>query len=103
VAPVLPVTVNVAAETVPVTAGSVTPPVAVRVPAGARTTVPAAVLTATFPKFMLLAFTIAIGVTIVAVAVAVADTWPKVAATNANITIVTERIFFMIFKFLILV
>ena len=70
-----PVTVNAAAATVPVTAGRVTPPVFVRVLAGARTTEPAMVgLTAMLPKFISIVFEIAIGVITVADVVAVAET-----------------------------
>src|SRR5437764_1261906 len=62
-----------AAATVPVTAGNVTPEVAVRVLAGASTTVPpVAVCTAALPKFMSTVLVIVIGVTIVALAEAVA-------------------------------
>ena len=73
-----PVTAKAAAATVPVTVGRVTPPVSEREPAGVNTTVPAVALTATFPKFMSTVLLMAIGVTIVADAVAVADTCAKV-------------------------
>jgi hypothetical protein len=96
VAPGFPLTVNVAAVTVPVTAGRVTPPVAVRVAAGASITVPGLAFTATLPKFISLALVIEIGVTMVAVAVAVADTWAIALAVKATITIEIARIFFMI-------
>jgi hypothetical protein len=55
-------------------AGSVTPPVDVRVPAGANTTVPELAITATLPKFILRVFEIAMGATMVADVVAVALT-----------------------------
>ena len=68
-----PVTVKVAADTEPLAAGSVTPLVLVRVPAGANTTVPpVAVCTARLPKLMSVFFEILIGVITVALAVAVA-------------------------------
>ena len=93
---------NVAAATVPVTTGSVTPPVAERVLAGVRTTVPNEELTATFPKFMLPALTIVIGVTMVAVAVAVAETCANVPAVNPKNKINSAKtliIFFMVLFF----
>ena len=69
----VPVTVKAAADTVPVVAGRVTPDVRVRVPAGARTTVPpVAVCTEILPKLILAVLEMLIGVTMVAVAVAVA-------------------------------
>ena len=67
---------KLAAATVPVVAGSVTPPAppVVRVPAGASIAVPAVVAdTATLPKFMSTVFTIVIGVMMLAEAAAVAD------------------------------
>lgn len=70
----VPVTLKEAAETVPVVAGKVTPPVLVRTPAVERTTVPAVVPTAMFPKFMSTDLAIAIGVMMVAEALAVAET-----------------------------
>jgi hypothetical protein len=73
-----PVTAKAAAATVPDTVGSVTPPVSEREPAGVNTTVPAVALTATLPKFMSTVLLIAIGVTIVADADAVAETCAKV-------------------------
>ena len=66
---------KLAAETLPVVAGSVTPPAppVVRVPAGASMAVPAMVAeTATLPKFISTVFAIEIGVTIVAEDAAVA-------------------------------
>ena len=69
-----PVTVNEAAVTVPVTAGSVTPPVIVRPPAGASITVPATALTATLPKFISTVLVMLIGMIIVAEEVALAET-----------------------------
>ena len=68
------VTAKEAAVTVPAVAGSVTPPVDVRVPAGVRTTVPIAPFVATLPKFILTVLEMPIGVTIVAVVLAVAVT-----------------------------
>jgi hypothetical protein len=60
-----------AAETVPVVAGSVTPPVCVRELSVARTTVPAVDdCTATLPKLMSAVLIILMGVTMVAVALA---------------------------------
>ena len=67
---------KLAAATVPLVAGSVTPPAppVVRVPAGAITTVPAIEAeTATLPKFIYTFLTMVIGVMIVADADAVAD------------------------------
>ena len=61
-----PVTLKAAAVTVPVTAGSVTPPVRVLPPAGASITVPATALTATLPKFISTVFVILIGIIMVA-------------------------------------
>jgi hypothetical protein len=73
--PERPVTVNLAAETVPVIAGRVTPPPAVRALAGDNKTEPETVgLTATLPKFRSVILLIAIGVIIVAEVVAVAVT-----------------------------
>jgi phosphate starvation-inducible membrane PsiE len=60
--------------------------VIVRVLAGARITVPEDALTATFPKFMLPEFVIVIGVMIVPVAVAVAETWAKEVVANPRTT-----------------
>lgn len=75
VMPTKPVMLKVAAETVPVEAGSVGPlvPVTVLVPAGAITTVPAAVPAAMLPKLKFVALTMEMGVIIVADAVAVAS------------------------------
>jgi hypothetical protein len=50
----------------------------VRVPAGVNTTVPAVELTATLPKFISTVLLMAIGVTMVADALAVAETCAKV-------------------------
>lgn len=70
-----PVTVNLAAETVPAIAGRVTPPPAVRALAGDSKTVPEIVgLTATLPKLRSVILFIAIGVMIVADEEAVAVT-----------------------------
>ena len=63
----------------------VTPPVAERAEVtGLITTVPGVAFTARLPKFISTVFVIAIGVMMVAVAVAVADTWAKVAAVKAT-------------------
>jgi hypothetical protein len=87
-----PVMVKAAAATVPATAGRVQLPVAVRVLAGVSTTVPTTVgPDATLPKFISVAFTIAIGVIIVAVAVAVAETCAKVTALKESRTIVVAN------------
>ena len=87
-----PVTVKEAAATVPVTAGSVQLPVAVRVLAGVSTTVPTTVgPDATFPKFISTVLAIAIGVIMVAVAVAVAVTCAKVVVAKARRMIVIEK------------
>ena len=65
--------INEAAVKVPVVLGKLTPAVLVLVPVGAITTVPeVSACTVKFPKFISNAFVIAIGVIIVAVAVAVA-------------------------------
>jgi hypothetical protein len=96
--------VNEAAATVPLTAGKVTPPVFVLVPAGARTTVPAIVgLTAIFPKFMSTVFEIAIGVITVADVLAVADTWAKVVAVNVTRAKVSAKSFVVAFIVVVLV
>jgi hypothetical protein len=58
--------------------GRVTPPVSERDPAGVKTTVPAVALTATLPKFISTVLLIAIGVTMVADALAVAETCANV-------------------------
>jgi hypothetical protein len=93
-----PVIVNEAAATVPVVAGRVTPPVNVRVPAGARMTVPAVAFTATLPKFISTVFEIVIGVTMVADVVAVAETCAKDFPAYPNIRrIKIVAIFFMVF------
>jgi hypothetical protein len=90
--PEVPLTVKEAAVTVPAVVGNVTPPVAVRVPAGASTTVPAVVdCTATLPKFISTSLTILIGVTMVAVAVADAVSCPwTVVARHANVNEATK-------------
>jgi len=94
-----PVMVNEAAAIVPATTGNVTPPVDVLVPAGASTTVPPVPLTATFPKFMSTVFEMAMGVIIVADAVAVAETWANELIDKLNIknrpTVSTFKIFFI--------
>jgi hypothetical protein len=79
-----PLTVKVAAVTVPAVVGSVTPPVAERTPPGVMTTVPPlAVWTATLPKFMSNVFEMLMGVTIVAEALAVADVCANAPAADA--------------------
>jgi hypothetical protein len=94
-----PVTLKVAAETAPVTAGRVTPPVLVLVPAGSNTTVPATPLTATLPKFILVAFAIAIGEIMFAAAVPVADACANALALNASPMMMLAKI---LVKFFIL-
>lgn len=83
-----PVIVKEAAETVPAAAGSVTPLVLVRVPAGANTTVPPVpACTARLPKLISAFFAILIGVITVAVAVAVAvDCAVALAVTTIKVT-----------------
>jgi hypothetical protein len=96
---------NEAAVTVPVVAGRVTPPVRVRVPAGVIITVPAAVLTATLPKFMSTVLLMAIGVTIVADALAVAETCAKVLMEIPRSNMARAMILicvFMVFAFKLL-
>ena len=79
-----PVTSKDAAVTVPMVLGRVTPPVFVLDPSdGSKTTVPAAI-TATLPKFKSTVLDIAIGSTIVAVAVAEAVAWANVFDINAT-------------------
>ena len=100
---------KLAADTVPIVAGRVTPPAppVVRVPAGARTVVPARVAdTATLPKFMSTVFTIVIGVMIVAEADAVAVACAKDAVVPAmTIAAVANTLvkFFILFVFRLLV
>ena len=95
-----------AAATVPVVAGSVTPPVKVRVPAGARTTVPPDDGdTAMLPKFMLVTRAIVIGVMMFADADAVAVAWAKEEVDDAPTMIAAatstlEMMFFILFVFL---
>jgi hypothetical protein len=92
--------VKEAAETVPLVAGSVTPPAppVVRVPAGARTAVPAIVAeTATLPKFISTVLTIETGVMMFAeaeaVAVACAKELLEEAITTAAIAIDLKMFF----------
>ena len=66
------VTAKEAAVTVPAVAGSVTPPIGVRVPSVPRTTVPDAVVVAIFPKTISTDLVMPIGVTIVTVVLAAA-------------------------------
>ncbi len=94
---------KLAAATVPVVEGSVTPPAppVVRVPAGASIAVPALVAeTATLPKFMSTVLEIDIGVTIVADAEAVAEAWAKETLEPA---MMIEAIASTLVKFFILV
>ena len=89
-----PVTLKEAPVTVPVTAGSVTPPVFVRVPSGVRTTVPGFTgLTAILPKFISTVLVMAIGVIIVADVPAVADTCANVLAVSASIATIRIKSF----------
>jgi len=93
--------VNEAALTVPAVAGNVTPPVVVRVPAGAKTAVPRVDETATFPKLMSVAFTIEIGATTVAVVGAEAVTCAEAfdeKPTHRVIIEIIRVIFFIIEK-----
>jgi hypothetical protein len=97
--------VKLAAATVPVVAGSVTPPVLVRVLAGANTTVPPDVGdTAMLPKFMLVTSAIVIGVMMFADAEAVAVACAKEAVDDtptmmAAATSTLEMMFFILFVF----
>jgi hypothetical protein len=93
--------VKFAVDTVPVVAGSVTPPEAALIPAFDNTTVPGAVLTAMLPKFMLPAFAIAIGVMIVADPVAVPVTCVLTVAVTATKTTAAINVikFFMVLSF----
>jgi hypothetical protein len=92
-----PVTSKEAAATVPVDAGSVTPPVGVRPAAGDSTTVPALGPTATLPKFMSPpdALAMAIGATMVAVEVAVAEAeaWAKEFVESAISRAIATRLY----------
>jgi hypothetical protein len=90
-----------AAETVPAVVGKVTPPVVERTPPGVITTVPAVPLVARLPKLRFEAFVIASGVTMVAAAVAVADTeaCPNEFAANPATTAKTKNNFLMTFFF----
>jgi hypothetical protein len=92
---------NVAAVTVPVTDGRAHPPVVERTPAGERTTVPGVASTDTFPKFMSAVLAIESGATIVAVAVAVAESegCANILAVMASIKMESARIFFIFFSF----
>jgi len=95
-----PVTVNEAADTVPVTAGSVTPPAGVRTPPGLRTTVPAIVgLTAKLPKFRSAVFAMAIGVMMVALEAAVAETCALEVTAKPAIAIKRITNFFIFVDF----
>ena len=93
-----PLTVKAAAVTVPVTAGSVTPPDFTRDPLVERATVPATVgLTAILPKFISTVFEIAIGVITVAEVVAVAETCAKVLIVKARKAMVSAKSFVVFF------
>jgi len=96
-----PFTVKDAAETVPVTAGSVTPPILLLVPSGANTTFPNVVPTAILPKFISTVFVIEIGVMIVADPVAVPVTCALTVAVTATKTTaaINEIKFFMVLSF----
>lgn len=80
-----------AAVTVPLSTGSVTPPLGVRTPAGVNTTVPPVVdCTDKIPKFMSTSLVMAMGVTMVAVAVALAVSWalvliPRLMSPNVSV------------------
>lgn len=80
---------------VPEIIGNVTPPVFVRPLAGDNTTVPATALTATFPKFISMVLEIAIGVMMVAEAVAIPETCPNVVERNPNNTTEITNNFFI--------
>jgi hypothetical protein len=100
--PATPVTVKLAAVTVPTGVGRVHPPVTERVPAGVIITVPAVAFTEMLPKFMSTVLAIAIGVIIVAVAEAVAVAPPgcaKAPVEKANITNAKAKIFEICFIF----
>ena len=90
-----------AVETVPVVAGSVTPPEAALIPAFDNTTVPGVALTAMLPKFILPAVAIAIGVMIVAEPVAVPVTCAFAVADNATKTTAAMIVikFFIVLSF----
>ena len=99
---------KLAAATVPVVAGSVTPPAppVVRVPAGARTAVPAVVAdTATLPKFISTVLVIVMGVMMFAeaeaVAVACAKEEVEVADKAITAAAITFAMFFILFKFFV--
>ena len=97
---------KLAAATVPVVAGRVTPPAppVVRVPPGASTTVPAVVAdTATLPKFMSTVFTIVIGVMMFAEQDAVADACAKELLENPITTAAVAIALKMFFIFLFFV
>ena len=94
---------KLAAETVPAVEGSVTPPAppVVRVPAGARTTVPeVAAETATLPKFIPEVMLIEMGVMMVAEQEAVAVAWAKEevakVATTVVVTIALKKFFILV-------
>jgi hypothetical protein len=98
--------VKLAAATVPILAGSVTPPAppVLRTPAGVITTVPASEAeTATLPKFISTFLTIVIGVMMVAEAEAEAVAWAKEEVAEEAITIaaiaITLEKFFILFVF----
>ena len=97
-----PATSKLAAATVPVVAGRVTPPLppVVRLPVGSRITVPPVVAdTATLPKFRSIVLVMEIGVMMVADADAVAVDWANELllrpATAIAATAITLLMFFI--------
>ena len=91
-----PVTENWAAAGVPLT--RLTPPEGVATSSVPKTTVPAVALAAKVPKSMSTVLLIAIGVTRVAVAVAVAEDCAKDDAENPIIRMAKAKILFFIFN-----
>ena len=97
-----PATSKLAAATVPVVAGRVTPPPppVVRLPVGSRITVPPVVAdTATFPKFRSIVLVMEIGVMIVADADAVAVACANELVLNPIITAAASTTLLMFFIF----
>ena len=101
---------KLAAATVPMVEGSVTPPPppVVRVPAGASTTVPATVAdTATLPKFISAVLLIEMGVMMVALQAAVAEACAKEevakAATATEVVTIALKMFFILVSFCLFV
>jgi hypothetical protein len=93
----LPVTLKEAAETVPGALAGRVKPDAERTPAAVIVTVPPLALLAIFPKFKSIVLVIAIGVMIVAVAVATSFTCPNELTANPTRAIKRIPNFFMIF------